>query len=625
MRRLALLVALAGCRQALGIPDEGQLDDGDELPLYDVTVVARGVAGASAAIDIDLERSDGTTEHVAVDDDKTLALKVRDGLGYTVGAPSICVVDNASGVIAGGPPALEVTIACDGLAALAAPGFSAPAALAFSSSGDTFTVHGSFLVQETSLSPTPRTPGGSIAVDVDGTVQTGMSGTWGPFAFVDGTTVTVTSSYPPAFERPYQFTFAAAMPAPFGYGKAMAPIGGARFGAALSADRDRLVVGAPGPADASAPGRAYVFRRTGRTWVEEAVLESPSPVDGDNFGASVAIRGERVVIGAPRAGDTAGSAYVFVPTSTGGWAGAAVAAPPGDGYGLGSAVAVEVDHILVGAPRTNSEAGAVYRYGLDGSNPQLFGAGTDAGDRYGASIAARNGTVVIGAPGESSSGSAPTDNSYPGAGAAYVYTAGIGSTPTYLKAPVPAPAAGDAFGTAVATDGAVVVVGAPFQDSGSPLATGIDPVGMVTDGAPQSGAAYMWRRVSSTWSFAHTLKAPNTDAGDGFGSSLALVRGVLAIGAPFEDSSVLDQSAADEGRRDAGAVYAYRVIAEDVTAAPAYIKATLPGFDDAFGSAVALSLESLIVGAPYDSSAATGWNGTAGDGAADSGAVSTYR
>ena len=630
MRWLVVVVALAGCRQVLGIPGEGQLDENASRVV--VTVVASGVDGASDTVGIELARSDGSSERVMLTTDGSQPLEMSDGLGYTITVPDICTIENASGMIMAGSPPQVANVACDGLAALASPGFSAPVTLAFASSGSAFDVRGSFLVQETWLTPTPMTIDGSLVVEVGGAPQPGMTGTWGPIPFVANASLAMTSRVPP-FVRRYMFSLIDAVPAPFGYGKPATPVAASRFGFALAAEQDLLVVGAPGPADESAPGRAYVFRRTGTTWTEEAVLQAPSPINGDNFGASVAVRVERVaagttesiVVGAPRAGSVPGSAYVFVRDGSATWTSVAVTSPSGDGQGLGAAVAFDVDHILVGAPRTNSSAGAVYRYNLDGTAPQTFGAGLDAGDQFGASIAAQNGTVVIGAPGEASSGSSPTDNSYLGAGAAYVYTGGLGSTPTYLKPMTPAPAAGDAFGAALATNGDIVVVGAPYQDSSSPASTGIDPTGLVTGAAPQSGAVYMWRRNASVWTPVHTLKAPNTGTGDGFGSSLSLVGTVLAIGAPFEDSSSLELATANELRRDAGAVYAYRLMLDDVTATPTYIKATTPGVDDAFGSEATLTLESLVVGAPYDNSAASGWNGTAGDVAADTGAITTYR
>lgn len=624
---LALVLAAGGCRQVLGIPGEGTFDDGDERPLFPVSVVATGVDGASAAVGLDVTRTDGASDHVDLTGDGMRMIELPDGVGYAIKPtppPSVCTIENATGTVMGGPPS-AASLVCDGVAALVDPGFTAPVLPSFSSSADTHTLVGSFLVQEIQLTPRTKEVAATVTVALDGLVQTATAGTWGPFAFTAGSTIEITSSYAP-FVRPYTFTIsdADAEPAAFGYGKPATPLVGSRFGSAVAADGTLLVVGAPGPADASAPGHAYVFRRTGTHWVEQAVLQAPVPANGDHFGASVALRDQLIVIGAPRIGTTAGTAYLFLPTVDDGWSAIEMVPPPGDGLGFGSAIALDGSNIYVGAPRTSSAAGAVYQYDIDGTNPQTFAAGTDAGDQLGASIAVQGGTVVIGAPGEASSTSLSTDNGYPGAGAAYVYTGGLGSSPTYLKATSPAP--GDAFGTAVATNGTLVVVGAPNQDSSAPLSTGIDPPGLVSGGAPQSGAAYMWRHDVSTWTFTHTLKAPNTGSGDGFGSALAFVRNVLAIGAPFEDSGALELSSADESRPDAGAVYAYRItIDADVTQMPAYIKAATPGVDDAFGSALGLSLASLVVGAPYDSSGATGWNGQGGDYDADAGAVTTFR
>ncbi len=620
MRALVLALALAGCRQVLGIPGEGEFDEAS-APRFDVTIEPRGIVGASVATAIDITTSDGAIEHVDLTTDEPVTIAVRDGLGYTVATttPSICMIENASGTVRGRAPPLAVTITCDGVAALADAGFSAPVTLAFASSGSTFDVLASFLVQETALHPAPMQAAASLVVEVDGAAQTPTNGTWGPFPYSPDAGVVMTASYAP-FVRTYNFTTADAQPAPFGYGKAAMPVAGSRFGAAVAADGDVVAVGAPGPADASEPGRVYVFRRAGTRWTEEAVLQAPVPAAGDSFGASVAVRGQRIVVGAPDAVSASARAFVFVYAGAGMWSRTAVTAPPGDGNGFGFAVALEADHILIGAPRTNSSTGAVYRFNFDGTGPTVFGEGVDPGDRFGASIAAHAGTVVIGAPGEASSGASPTDNTYPDAGAAYIYA---GGSPVYLKAT--APAAGDQLGTAVATNGDVVVVGAPYEDSSAPFSSGIDPTGMLTGGAPQSGAVYMWRNESSTWTFVHVLKAPNTGTGDGFGSSLAFVRDVLAIGAPFEDSASLELLTANENRRDAGAAYAYRLLLDDVSDMPSYLKAPTPGIDDAFGSAVALTLESLLVGAPYDNSAASGWGGTGGDVGVDTGAITSYR
>jgi hypothetical protein len=77
---------------------------------------------------------------------------------------------------------------------------------------------------------------------------------------------------------------------------------GASFGAALALDDDTLIVGAPN--DGGGRGAAYVFTRTGATWSPQDKLVFPDGVVVDRAGSSVALRGDTVVLGAPgRGGD----------------------------------------------------------------------------------------------------------------------------------------------------------------------------------------------------------------------------------------------------------------------------------------------------------------------------------
>jgi hypothetical protein len=79
----------------------------------------------------------------------------------------------------------------------------------------------------------------------------------------------------------------------------------------------------------------------------------------------------------------------------------------------------------------------------------------------------------------------------------------------------------------------------------------------------------------------------------------------------------------DESAADAGAAFVYQSAA--LAEAPRYLKASTPGEADAFGISLALCLEGLVVGTPYDDAASTGWNGSQVDGAFDSGAVHAFR
>ncbi|MCI0529390.1 MAG: FG-GAP repeat protein, partial [Nitrospira sp.] len=89
---------------------------------------------------------------------------------------------------------------------------------------------------------------------------------------------------------------------------------GDQFGFSVAISGDTLVVGAPQP-EVFGNGAAYVFVRSGVTWTEQQKLTASDAAAGDQFGHSVSISGDTVVVGArfnDDAGNASGSAYVFV-------------------------------------------------------------------------------------------------------------------------------------------------------------------------------------------------------------------------------------------------------------------------------------------------------------------------
>ncbi len=87
------------------------------------------------------------------------------------------------------------------------------------------------------------------------------------------------------------------------------------FGISVAIDGDRIAIGAPYIVTQSRrPGKAYIFRREGSSWVEEAILIPSRSHNGDDFGWSVSLDGDRVAVGARRpfvGGIPGGAAYVF--------------------------------------------------------------------------------------------------------------------------------------------------------------------------------------------------------------------------------------------------------------------------------------------------------------------------
>jgi hypothetical protein len=91
--------------------------------------------------------------------------------------------------------------------------------------------------------------------------------------------------------------------------------GGDCFGWAVDISGDCVIVGAIYDDDSGLnSGAAYIFRRSGTVWVQEAKLRASDGAAEDYFGWSVSLDGNYAVVGAPGDddhGDFSGSAYVF--------------------------------------------------------------------------------------------------------------------------------------------------------------------------------------------------------------------------------------------------------------------------------------------------------------------------
>jgi FG-GAP repeat len=154
------------------------------------------------------------------------------------------------------------------------------------------------------------------------------------------------------------------------------------------------------------------------------------------------------------------------------------------------------------------------------------------------------------------------------------------------------PGIGDAFSGSIAVSGDTLAVTSPGEDSS---AIGING-DQGDNSAADAGAVYIFVRADTTWSQQAYIKASNTDAGDFFGSSIALFGDTLAVGAIKEASNAtgVGGNQADNSAVGAGAVYVF-VRSGSTWTQQAYIKATDTGPKRQFGTAVALSGDLLAV------------------------------
>ncbi|MEZ5351926.1 MAG: BACON domain-containing carbohydrate-binding protein [Bryobacteraceae bacterium] len=334
-------------------------------------------------------------------------------------------------------------------------------------------------------------------------------------------------------------------------------------------------------------GAVYVFVRNGGVWSQQAYLKASNPGAGDNFGFSVALSGDTLVVGAVREDSN----------STG-----------------------------VGGPDNDLalNAGAAYVFvrsgGVWSQQAYLKASNTGIGDFFGQSVAVSGDTVVVGSPFEDSSATGvngASNESGSNAGAAYVFVrnGGVWSQQAYLKASNTG--SGDAFGWSVGASQDTVIVGANLEDSS---ATGIN--GADNDLAPDSGAAYVFVRTGAVWSQQAYCKASNTEANDRFGQSVAVFAHRAVVGANFEDSDGVGISReTDNSAQNAGAAYAFARNGFGQWQQDGYLKAVNAGANDGFGISVAISGDRVLVGAAGEGGSATGVDGAENDLAIQSGAA----
>jgi hypothetical protein len=252
---------------------------------------------------------------------------------------------------------------------------------------------------------------------------------------------------------------------------------------------------------------------------------------------------------------------------------------------------------------------------------------TGAGDGLGISVALSGDTLAVGTPLEDSAatgvGGDEANDSLAQSGAVYVFrrTGAVWQQEAYLKASNTG--LGDEFGRSVALSGDILAIGAPLEDSS---ATGING-NQTSNAAAQSGAIYVFHRTGTSWQQEAYIKASNTGGNDRFGTTVALSGDTLAVGAPFEDSAAtgVGGSETDNTASSSGAVYVFRRL-DTTWQQEAYVKASNSAADDLFGSSLALSGDTLAVGAYLEDSEATGIDGNQSDNTAtDSGAVYVFR
>ena len=141
------------------------------------------------------------------------------------------------------------------------------------------------------------------------------------------------------------------------------------FGDAVSLSGNRLAVGAPKDAD---KGAVYLYEGSGLAWDLISKVTHPNIGVDDDFGISVALDGDHVIIGAPLSdlyGPDAGAAFSYSFDGSD-WIAGTVLEPQSPGDLTGIEVALDGDVAVVGshaAENPHGLEGVLFQYRLQGS------------------------------------------------------------------------------------------------------------------------------------------------------------------------------------------------------------------------------------------------------------------
>ncbi len=288
---------------------------------------------------------------------------------------------------------------------------------------------------------------------------------------------------------------------------------------------------------------------------------------GLSVGQVLAIDDDTAVVGEPDqdfgVNAQQGAAYVFVRTRTASgdtWVQQAALADLGGSFydNFGSAVAIDGNTIAIGSQRTNGKEGVAYVYVRSGTTWSLQSkfspAAKEANDYFGSAVALRGNRLVVGAPGAAHN-----------TGASYVFERTGSSWTEKKRITASDAAAGDFFGAPIALNGAGDVVVAATDKS--------------IDSKVAVGRVYVFS--GSAWTNEAQIDSASPDDNNDFGNSLAVAGNRLAIGEPGANSASLYL-------RD-GAAWT--------------LQSVVTGEDAArFGTSVALSGSTVLVGAPFERS-----------------------
>jgi hypothetical protein len=359
----------------------------------------------------------------------------------------------------------------------------------------------------------------------------------------------------------------------------------ARFGCSVAMSGDYVIVGAYGD---NGTGAAYIFKREGASWIEQAKLRKPFPRhSGDCFGFSVSISGDYAIVGlgsinSERKLSGAFSAYIFKRDGTS-WTQQTELRSwnmESDDY-FGNSVSISGNYAIVGSPYDNSDTiqrdkydyGSVSIFEWDGiswvQQAKIFASDGSEFGCFGNLVSISEDYAVV-------TTGFRTDSAKSHNASVYILKRDGTSWMEQAKLTSPNVTMLNAFGGSISTDGNCVLIGAPEENN---------------ENGDGSGSVYVFECDGTNWTEQARLTTLDSAAFAKFGHSVLIKGDRIIVGAPEDDDNYKG--------RNSGSAYIFEKDGEDWKQR-SKLTALDATFDDFFGTSVAIDGDYAVVGAPND-------------------------
>lgn len=271
----------------------------------------------------------------------------------------------------------------------------------------------------------------------------------------------------------------------------------------IAVDGEWAVVGASNDdvPGAAYGGSAYVYALEAGEWVLHAKLKPPAPGPYAAFGGGVAISGNTLVIGAPTTTCGPGRAYVYTLTESGAELETALEPDEAIDACFGYLVAIDGDVLAISSTEYSGNTSRVHMYSrVNGSWIAGQVFDENSGSDFGSALALEGDVMLVGLPRHNSVAQ------YGREASGWVWQRTLSPSDAAFQ---------DQFGSAVALVGDLALVGAVADDN----VRGVN-----------AGSAYVFRRNGSSWTEERKLLKSDGQADDFFGGSVAIVGNSLLVG-----------------------------------------------------------------------------------------------